>query len=125
MISLFGFFTLLLNIIFETPQFSTLHLKSFFTDGVSLKLYNKEIYVNESESWNFSFISDGNPQPTVTCVYIFNSSVVGKVKSDVTTIGIEHANCIDTGLYMCTGNNTIGTPVSKSAYIKVACKYIL
>ncbi|VDI66502.1 Hypothetical predicted protein [Mytilus galloprovincialis] len=90
--------------------------------GVSLKLYDREIHVNESERWNFSYISDGNPQPNIACVYIFNSSVVGEAKTDVTTIGIEHANCIDTGLYMCTGNNTIGSPVSKSAHIRVACK---
>ncbi|VDI42885.1 Hypothetical predicted protein, partial [Mytilus galloprovincialis] len=90
--------------------------------GVSLKLSMTEIGVNESEKWNFSCISDGNPLPTITCVYIFNSSVVGEAISNVTTIGSKYANCIDTGLYMCTGNNTIGTPVSKSAHIEVACK---
>lgn len=82
-----------------------------------------EIDVNESEKWNFSCISDGNPLPTITCEYIFNSSVVGEAISNVTTIGSKYANCIDTGLYVCTGNNTIGAPVSKSAYIRVACKY--
>ncbi|CAC5421782.1 unnamed protein product [Mytilus coruscus] len=90
--------------------------------GVSLNLSVTEIRVNESERWNFSCISDGNPLPTITCVYIFNSSVVGEATTNVITIGNEHANCIDTGLYMCTGNNKIGTPVSKSAHIRIACK---
>ncbi|CAC5421796.1 unnamed protein product [Mytilus coruscus] len=88
--------------------------------GVSLKLSDKEISLNESERWNFSCIYDGNPQPTIVCVYLLNGSVVGETNTNVKIIGAEHASCKDTGLYMCTGNNKIGTPVSQSAHIKVA-----
>ncbi|CAC5394889.1 unnamed protein product [Mytilus coruscus] len=90
--------------------------------GVSLKLSETEISINESERLELSCIGDGNPLPKITCVYRHNSTTVGKQKANVTTISEDHANCADTGLYTCSGNNTIGEPVSTSAVIKVACK---
>ncbi|CAG2192595.1 unnamed protein product [Mytilus edulis] len=70
----------------------------------------------------FSCIGDGNPLPNVACVYGYNGTTVGEQKHNTTSISVNHANCIDTGYYMCSGNNTIGEPVSQSAEIKVACK---
>lgn len=90
--------------------------------GVSLLLSETEISVNESEEWYISCIGDGNPMPTISCISENNNSAVGEQKTNMTSINIVHANCMDTGLYTCFGNNSIGEPVSTSADIKVACK---
>lgn len=88
-------------------------------------LSRSEINIDESKKWEFSCIGDGNPLPNVACVYGYNGTTVGEQKHNTTSISVNHANCIDTGYYMCSGNNTIGEPVSQSAEIKVACKYVV
>lgn len=93
-------------------------------DGVTLQLSEQEISINESDRWELSCMGDGNPLPTINFVYGYNRTEVGDQKANVTYISINHANCVDTGLYMCSGNNTIGEPVSQSADIKVACKHM-
>ncbi|CAG2217812.1 unnamed protein product [Mytilus edulis] len=91
--------------------------------GVSLKLSETEINIKESEKWELSCIGDGNPLPKLACFYSHNSTTVGEQKDNTTFINVEHANCVDTGIYICSGNNTIGESVSKSADIHVSCKY--
>lgn len=86
-------------------------------------LSRSEINIDESDRWDFSCIAEGNPLPNVACVYGYNETTVGEQKINVLSISVDHANCVDTGYYTCSGNNTIGEPVSQSAEIKVACKY--
>lgn len=88
-----------------------------------MKLSGTEVNINESQKWDLACIGDGNPLPYTIWIYINNGSIVGEQRANVTHINVEHANCVDTGLYMCSGNNSIGEPVSKSADIKVACRY--
>lgn len=88
-----------------------------------MTLLGTDISVPESEMWELSCIGDGKPLPNIIFVYIHNSTTVGKQTDNVTSIRVDYANCMDTGIYMCFGNNTIGEPVSQSVNIKVACKY--
>ncbi|VDI02571.1 Hypothetical predicted protein [Mytilus galloprovincialis] len=99
-----------------------LRIKTCRKNGVSLKLSQTEIHINESEKWELLCIGDGNPLPELACLYGHNSTTVGEQYDNVTFINVEHANCVDTGLYICSGNNTIGESVSESADIKVSCK---
>lgn len=92
---------------------------------MSLVLSRSEINIDESDGWDFSCIGDGNPLPNIACVYGNNGTTVSEQTNNATYISIAHANCMDTGYYLCSGNNTIGVPVSQSAEIKVACKYII
>lgn len=56
-------------------------------------------------------------------MYVHNSTTVGEQKGNITSINVANANCMDTGLYIFSGNNTIGEPVSQTAEIKVECEY--
>ncbi|CAC5383868.1 unnamed protein product [Mytilus coruscus] len=98
---------------------STIQLNVLY--GVSLRLSDADVSINETESWELACIGDGNPLPELAFAYIYNSTTVGEQNSNVTSIKVENANCMDTGLYMCSGNNTIGEPVFLSANIKVFC----
>lgn len=89
-----------------------------------MKLSGTEIIINETEGWELRCIGDGNPIPKLIIANRYNSSTVGEQKGNVTSISVDNANCVDTGVYVCSGNNTIGESVSQSASIKVACKYV-
>ncbi|VDI53768.1 Hypothetical predicted protein, partial [Mytilus galloprovincialis] len=107
------------NVVGSSDITSELHLDVHY--GVSLKLSRTEVNINESQRLDLACIGDGNPLPYIIWIYNNNGTIVGAQKANVTHINVD-ANCVDTGLYMCYANNSIGEPVSQSADIKVACK---
>lgn len=88
-----------------------------------MKLSKTKIEINESDKWELSCIGDGNPVPEISCFYRYNSTTIGEQRANVTYLSVNNANCVDTGIYSCSGNNTIGKSVTQSANITVACKY--
>ena len=70
--------------------------------------------LNEGDVVSLSCTADGNPTPSITWTKVSDNS---QVSFPLTITGKQ-----DEGLYRCTANNGIGSPVTEEISITVHCK---
>ena len=64
----------------------------------------------------------GNPQPSITWKKLGSSSIV---LSNEKKLFLSRADASDTGAYLCSAKNDLGTTVSEEVHLNVVCMYYI
>ncbi|GFR62139.1 basement membrane-specific heparan sulfate proteoglycan core protein-like [Elysia marginata] len=78
---------------------------------------------NKGDNLDLTCSAQGNPDPTsVTLTRERNDDIITRVQAAELTYTLDSLDCLDTGVYVCSGQNSQGT-TSKEISISVNCKY--
>ena len=101
-----------------TCYYSLIHrLFSLFKDGPEITYISDEQTLNKGDSVSLNCTADGNPTPSITWIKVSDNSFVSY------PLGITGK--VNEGLYRCTADNGIGSPVTKDVSIVVHCEFLV
>ena len=85
-----------------------------FKDTSRITNISGEQIVNEGDEVSLLCLAEGNPAPTITWKKVADNT---RVKFPLTIRGSQ-----DEGMYRCTAENGVGSPVTKFVNLTVRCK---
>ena len=85
-----------------------------FKDAPRITNISGEQIVNKGKRVSLFCVAEGNPAPNITWTKVTDKS---RVNFPLTVLGSQ-----DEGLYRCTAENGVGSPVEKDVNITVHCK---
>ncbi|GFR94443.1 vascular cell adhesion protein 1, partial [Elysia marginata] len=100
-------------------------LKILYAPEVTFTKSSPRTEFNKGDNFDFTCSAQGNPDPTsVILTRERNDDIIKSVQSAHLTHALDSLECLDTGVYICSGQNSQGT-TSKEISISVNCTYMV
>ncbi|GFR74470.1 protein amalgam, partial [Elysia marginata] len=100
---------------------STLRAKFVYAPEVTFTKSSRRTEFNKGDNLDFICSAQGHPQPTsVTLTRERTKEVLANVQKTLLTHTLNSLDCLDTGVYVCSGQNSQGT-TSREISIGVNC----